>query len=77
LDLASADPGNPARLLHLAELSKWRNIAAHHGVVPSTGLPALNDLRVWRSACDGVAASLDGIMYNEIRRILRRAPWVP
>ena len=31
LNLADADPGNPARLHHLTELNRWRNIAAHHG----------------------------------------------
>jgi len=76
LHLAVADPGNPVRLQHLNELNRWRNIAAHHGVVPSTGLPSLADLRAWKDSCDGLAASLDGIMYNQLRKILRRAPWV-
>jgi len=77
LNLADADPGNPARLQHLGELNKWRNIAAHYGTVPPAGLPSLTDLHDWRNSCNGLAASLDGIMYNELRRILRRAPWVP
>lgn len=77
LNLAAADPGNSVRLQHLAELNKWRNIAAHHGVVPSTGLPSLADLQSWRNSCNGLAASLDGVIYNRLRRILRRAPWVP
>ena len=77
LNLADADPGNPARLQHLAELNKWRNIAAHHGTVPPAGLPSLTDLHDWRNSCNGLAASLDGVMYNELRRILRRCAWVP
>jgi hypothetical protein len=77
LDLATVDPANPARLRHLNELNRWRNIAAHHGTVPPPGLPSSTDLRVWRDACDGLAAELDRIMYNELRRILRRAPWAP
>jgi hypothetical protein len=77
LDLAVANPANPARLQHLSELNRWRNVAAHQGTVPPAGLPSLADLRAWRGSCDGLAASLDGIMYNQLRRILRRAPWVP
>src|SRR5262249_53202050 len=77
LNLAHADPGNPARLQHLAELNKWRNVAAHHGSVPPSGLPSLADLHDWRNSCHGLAASLDRIMYNQLRRILRRAPWTP
>lgn len=75
-DLTAADPANPVRLLRLAELNKWRNVAAHHGTIPA-GVPPLNlpGLRVWRHSCDGLASSLDDIMYNELRRILRRAPW--
>ncbi len=77
LNLADAEPGNPARLQHLGELNKWRNIAAHYGTVPPAGLPSLTELHNWTNSCNGLAASLDGIMYNELRRILRRALWVP
>ncbi len=76
LHLSVADPGNPARLRDLTELNRWRNIAAHHGIVPPAGLPSLADLRDWKTSCNGLAASLDGIMYNQLRRMLRRAPWV-
>jgi hypothetical protein len=74
LDLAAADPSNPARLRDLMELNKWRNIAAHHGTVHPTGLPSLADLHDWKNSCNGLAASLDGIMYSPLRKILRRAP---
>ncbi len=77
LNLDAADPSNPMRLRHLAELNKWRNIATHHGDVPPPGLPTLADLRVWKDSCHGLAASLDGIIYNRLRKILRRAPWIP
>jgi hypothetical protein len=77
LDLASADPANPAGLVNLVALNRWRNVAAHYGDIPA-GLPLdLPSLRAWRNSCDGLAASLDQILYNELRRILRRAPWVP
>ena len=74
LDLPGADPANPARLTHLSQMNKWRNAAAHHGIIPA-GVPlTLPILRAWRQSCDGLAASLDAIMYNQLRRILRRMP---
>jgi hypothetical protein len=77
LDLAVADPANPARLIELDALNRWRNVAAHHRNFPAGAPLALPWLRAWRISCDGLATSLDEIMYNELRRILRRPPWVP
>jgi hypothetical protein len=76
LDFARVDPSNPARLASLATLNAWRNVAAHQGR-PTTAAGPLSLLlvRAWRTACDGLASSLDGIMYNELRKILRRKPW--
>jgi hypothetical protein len=78
LDLPAADPGNPPRITHLGELNRWRNVAAHHATVP-LGLSPLSLLLLqgWRASCDGLAASLDRIMYNQLRRLLRRSPWTP
>jgi hypothetical protein len=76
LDLAAAEPANAGRLTHLAELNRWRNVAAHHGIVsvgPALSLPLL---QAWRHSCDGLATSLDRIMYNRLQKILRRQPWV-
>jgi hypothetical protein len=65
-------------LTHLGELNGWRNVAAHHGTIPASLPPlTLGLLRSWRDSCDGLVTSLDTIMYNQVRRILRRAPWVP
>jgi hypothetical protein len=75
LDLANANPANPARLQDLAALNGWRNVAAHHGPVPAGAQLILPLLQAWRHSCDGLATSLDGIMYNELRKILRRKPW--
>jgi hypothetical protein len=76
LDLAAVDPANATRLTDLGLLNRWRNVAAHQALVPA-GLPPLSLalLQAWRDSCDGLAVSLDAIMYNELRRLLRRAPW--
>ena len=77
LHLSTADPANPARITLLDRMNKWRNTAAHHGNPPA-GIPLeLPSLHDWRNACAGMATSLDGIMYTELRRILRRQPWIP
>ncbi|HKI34038.1 MAG TPA: HEPN domain-containing protein [Gemmataceae bacterium] len=77
LNLPAVDPLNPARLTDLDHLNKWRNAAAHHATTPTGTLLSLAALRGWRNSCDGVAKSLDAIMYTELRRILKRAPWAP
>jgi hypothetical protein len=77
IESAAADPQNPARLQDLSEMNKWRNIVAHHGTVPPSGLPSYPDLQDWTNSCNGLAVSLDRILYNALRRILRRAPWAP
>jgi hypothetical protein len=75
LDLM-ADPANGPRLTHLSALNKWRNVAAHQGTTAPAGIPLnLPSLQAWRDSCDGLATSLDGILYNQLRRMLRRAPW--
>jgi hypothetical protein len=67
LDLGGADPANPLRLTHLDELNRWRNVAAHHGTIP-VGVPPLSLplLQTWRNSCDGLATSLDAVLYNEL-----------
>ncbi|MBI3821360.1 MAG: hypothetical protein HY289_01625 [Planctomycetes bacterium] len=76
LDVAAVDPANVARSVHLSTLNAWRNIAAHQGMPTSAaGSLSLPLLRAWRDSCDGLATSLDGIMYNQLRSLLKRAPW--
>jgi hypothetical protein len=74
LDLA-ADPANVPRLQHLAAMNKWRNVAAHYGLIPAGAPLSLPSPQAWRNSCDGLATSLDAILYNELRKQLRRAPW--
>jgi hypothetical protein len=76
-DLPAADAANPLRVSHLGRLNKWRNAAAHHGNVPPGPPLDLPSLQLWRYSCDGLATSVDRIMYTELRKILRREPWIP
>jgi hypothetical protein len=72
----SADPANVPRLADLAAMNKWRNIAAHQGTPLPASIPFhLPALQSWRNSCDGLAISLDGIVYNILRANLRRKPW--
>jgi hypothetical protein len=79
LDLDRAAPGNPRRVTDLGHLNYWRNHVAHQkGTPPPTGVPAalvFADIQAWRASCDGLAASLDDIMRQELTRILGAAPW--
>jgi hypothetical protein len=77
LGLSSADPANPQRLAHLSQLNEWRNVAAHQSNRTPAGVAlTLPNLSAWRNSCGGLAVSLDTIMYNRMRTILRRPPWV-
>ena len=70
------DPANAARRQHLAALNQWRNVAAHQGTtLPAGGPLTLPTLQEWRKSCDGLATSMDAIVYNQLRIILRRKPW--
>jgi len=72
----AADRTNALRLQHLAALNKWRNVAAHHSTPLPPGIPlTLASMQTWRVACDELTSALDGIMYNQLRKLLRRKPW--
>jgi RiboL-PSP-HEPN len=72
----NVDPANAPHRRSLAALNEWRNVAAHQGTtLPASGSLTLPMLQVWCNSCDGLATSLDAIMYNEVRKILRRRPW--
>ena len=77
INIAAHNSANPARLDGLRELNKWRNIAAHHRVVPPAGLPTHPSVQGWRNSCNDLATSLDDIMCNHLRKIVKRQPWTP
>jgi hypothetical protein len=72
----NSDPANVAHRRDLAALNEWRNVAAHQGTtLPAGGALTLPTLQAWRNSCNNLATSLDAVMYNEARKILRRSPW--
>ena len=75
--LAAAHPDGPQRITRLGHLNKWRNYAAHQKkTAPQTaGTLDLPSIRQWRDACDGLAASLDGVLYNQLVTLTGVAPW--
>jgi hypothetical protein len=79
LDLQAAHALGPQQVTDLGHLNDWRNKAAHQGTRPlGGGVPAALTLSIvqgWRASCDGLAASLDGIMRAELLHIMGVAPW--
>ena len=73
---ANLDPAFAVQRRHLVELNRWRNTVAHFAPSPR-GLPGLSLASTidWRNSCNGLATSLTAIMYNHLRRLLRRNPW--
>jgi len=73
------DPANLLRITHLGQLNYWRNSAAHQKTAPPpAGIPSvltLTDVQTWRTSCDGLATSLDDIMYHQLLHLLSVAPW--
>jgi hypothetical protein len=73
---ATAHPQFPGRREHLRQLNQWRNAIAHHSPPPATIPPlTLSLVRDWRASCDGLATHFTAMMYNQLRHVLRRAPW--
>ncbi len=72
-----AEPANALRVTHLGHLNRWRNTVAHQAANAPAGVPPLTLAAVqgWRVSCADLATWLDGIMYNELQRILGTVPW--
>ncbi len=79
LNLQGAQPSGWQQVTDLGHLNDWRNKAAHQGRQPlGGGVPTILTLpivRVWKTSCDGLATSLDGIMRAELLRMMGVAPW--
>jgi hypothetical protein len=68
---------NAAHITRINHLNAWRNFAAHHNLYPpKAGGPfALDTVREWLTACDGLATELDRVMYNQLCLLTGAAPW--
>jgi hypothetical protein len=71
------DPSNAPRVTLIDHLNAWRNYAAHHKLLPpAAGGPfILATVRDWKGACDGMAAELDRIVYNQLVKQVGQPPW--
>ena len=70
---------NGPRITALGHLQAWRNRAVHQGTgTLGGGVPlalTLAIIRDWRAACNGLAASLDDIMYQHLTGVLGVPAW--
>jgi hypothetical protein len=72
------DARNKTRKIALDELNLWRNAIAHQDFDPkklgSTTLQ-LNQVRAWRSACNGLATMFDQVMASQLQTLTGATPW--
>lgn len=76
--LKAHHPRNAARKDALDELNDWRNAIAHHDFNPTKlggTTVTLATVRRWRTACNGLTASLDAVVGTQIQSLVGAAPW--
>lgn len=70
---------NGPRVTDLGHFQVWRNRAIHQNTDRMEGgIPAdltLPLIQKWRTSCDGLATSLDDILYNHLVDVLGIPPW--
>lgn len=70
---------NVARRTALEALNTWRNAIAHQDFDPlrlgGRSTLGLEDVRRWRSACNGLAASLDAVVRAHLVSLVASPPW--
>jgi hypothetical protein len=72
------DPRTATRQLKLEKLSRWRNAIAHQDFSRASELDLgggrltlrLQDVSGWRSACEGLAATLDEVVLTHVARLV-------
>jgi hypothetical protein len=71
--------GQDGETRRIGYLNRWRNATAHQKPTPvPAGIPSvfnLSDIQLWRASCDGLAESLDDMMYSGLLRTCGVAPW--
>lgn len=77
-DLKAHRRRNKARLRRLESLNTWRNAIAHQDFDPAKlgrRTLLLRMVTQWRTACDGLAESLDEIMRRHLQSVVGASPW--
>jgi hypothetical protein len=77
--LRAHDFANEARNRDLEALNEWRNAIAHQDFNPAKlggrASVRLNDVRLWRRACEGLAVDMDVVVGAHIATITTVKPW--
>ena len=78
-EVEAADARNGQRRQLLEWLTTWRNAIAHQDFDPArlggrTTLQ-LQEVRAWRSACDGLTRSFDAVLRHHLRTVTGAYPW--
>jgi hypothetical protein len=71
------------RKARLEQLNRWRNAIAHQDFSDTGALDLgagrvdlwLADVKAWRAACDGLAVTLDEVVYDALLRLAGPPPW--
>ena len=69
---------NSERRKKLELLNEWRNAIAHHDFTKTTANTEtlwLKDVDGWRSACGGLAVSIDAVVGDALTALVGTAPW--
>ena len=78
-ELQAADSRTQQRRRSLKELNRWRNAIAHQEFDPGILGKQINlrieQVRVWRTVCSGLAISLDEVMRAHVAKLIGRQPW--
>lgn len=78
-EVEARGPRNTRRKERLQELNDWRNAIAHMDFDPAKlgGRKALrlSDVQAFRTACQGLARSFDGVLRDHLKRMVGSWPW--
>jgi hypothetical protein len=78
-EVGASDARAAHRRLQLESLNTWRNAIAHQDFDPvklggRTTL-LLQEVRAWRSACDGLARTFDAVLRHHLGTVTGSFPW--
>ncbi|MDH3920803.1 MAG: hypothetical protein OEU25_21785, partial [Rhodospirillales bacterium] len=71
----SAHAWSQRRKDRLEMLNEWRNAIAHQDFSNVRQPLHLNDVRAWRTACNGLARTFDRVLSRHLTAIVGAQPW--